>query len=74
MTIDAVNSIATLVQMQANLKLNPVTGKITQTCSTAQDCFDAFGSSVFKITVTVQPLGGVLPLVRSFKISVFDIG
>jgi Domain of unknown function (DUF5011)/Repeat of unknown function (DUF5648) len=79
MTVDAVSLGASILDMRANLQINPVTGKITQTCTpVVSTCFDSQGVvgtyEEFLVAVTAQPLGGTLPLVRTFKIRVRNDG
>jgi hypothetical protein len=77
MTITSLSGNALIPDMSANLHINAA-GKISQTCpelpnSTA--CHDdAYGDAEYLITVSALPLGGNLPLVRTFKIKVRDDG
>ena len=63
--------------MRPQLRINSLTGLITQTCvnpvgTSLTDCYDSFGTHVFTITVIAQPTGGAIPLERTFKIAVWD--
>ena len=65
------------IGMRQQLRINSLTGLITQTCvnpvgANLTGCYDSFGTHVFTITVIAQPTGGAIPLERTFKIAVWD--
>ena len=73
MSVVANDALADIVTMRQELRINSVTGLITQTCASF-NCYDGYGPNVFTITVFAQPTGGAIPLVRTFKIAVLDQG
>ena len=77
MSVVANDALADIVTMRQELRINSVTGLITQTCASF-NCYDGYAGGgryyVFTITVIAQPTGGANPLVRTFKIAVLDQG
>ena len=79
MSAVANDALADIVTMQKELRINSVTGLITQTCASYvnvgnTNCYDGNGPNVFTITVIARPTGGAIPLVRTFRIAVWDQG
>ena len=84
MSVVANDALADIVTMRQELRINSVTGLITQTCASYVNvmanvnCYDGMfglgGYEVFTITVIAQPTGGGIPLVRTFKIVVWNQG
>ena len=75
------SALVDLIGMRQQLRINLLTGLITQTCvnpvgANLTGCYDVTGLGVFTLTVTVtaQPTGGGIPLVRTFKIVVWNQG
>lgn len=79
-SVVANDALADIVTMRQELRINSVTGLITQTCASYVNvvgnvnCYDGSGPNVFTITVIARPTGGAIPLVRTFKIAVWDQG
>ena len=80
MSVVANDALAEIVAMRQELRINSITGLITQTCASYVNvvrnttCYDGTGGGIFTITVFAQPTGGAIPLVRTFKIAVWNQG
>ena len=76
MSVVANDALADIVTMRQQLPINSIKGLITQTCAGNINCYDVTGTryEVFTITVIAQPTGGGIPLVRTFKIVVWNQG